>query len=224
MIAAAVTSVALSVSPARVALEPRSPTVLRVSGPNVPVTVTAVGYGLDLRGHQRVLRAPAPWLVVSPRRVVATRAGATVRLRAKLPPAAAGDRFAVVLVTATAGSRVGVAVRVRLGVVASIRAPGKVRRRIVVQSLRLRGRALRLMLVNRGNVAETLRRADVSVRVGRALLRPRARQLLPHARALFVLPWRGTAGARLVARVQVRHRIRTMVCKQWERNRPVPLR
>jgi hypothetical protein len=213
VIAAAVASVALTVSPARVALEPRSPTVLRISGPNVPVTVTAVGYGLDLRGHQRVLRAPASWLVVSPRRVVATRAGAAVTLRAKLPPTAAGDRFAVVLVTATAGSRVGVVVRVRLGVVASVRAPGKVTRRIVVRSLRLRGRVFELTLANTGNVAETLHPADVTLTVGRARLHPRARQVLPHTRALFQLAWRGAVRPRFVARVRIRQRNRTMVCK-----------
>ena len=219
MIAAAVASVALTVSPARVALEPRSPTVLRVSGPNVPVTVTAVGYGLDLRGHQRVLRAPAPWLLVSPRRVFATRTGAAVTLRAKLPVAAAGDRFAVVLVTATAESRVGVAVRVRLGVVASVRAPGKVTHRIVFRSLRLRGRVFELMLGNTGNVAETLHPADVTVTVGRARLHPRARQLLPHTRALFQLAWRGRMKPRIAARVEVKHLVRSMVCRRRRQSR-----
>lgn len=217
MITAAVTSLALSVSPARVALEPREPAVIRISGPNVPVVVTAVEYGLSLRGRQRVLRAPVSWLVVSPRRVVTTRAGAPVTLRAKLPARAAGDRFAVVLVTATTGPRVGVSVRVRLGVVASVRAPGRIRRRIVVRSLRLRGRVFELMLANTGNVAETIRPTDVTVRVGRARLHPRARQLLPHTRALFELSWRGGAKRRIVARVQVRHVSRTMVCQSDRR-------
>jgi hypothetical protein len=217
VIAAAVASVALSVTPARVALEPRLPTVLRVSGPNVPVTVTAVGYGLDLRGRQRVLRASASWLSVSPRRVVANRAGTPVTLRAKLPRAARGDLFAVVLVTAAAGSRVGVAVRVRLGVVASVRAPGKVTHRIVVRSLRLRGRVFELMLANMGDVAETLHPADVTVTVGRASLHPRARHVLPHSRALFQLTWRGVPTARLVARVRVRQLVRALVCESPSR-------
>jgi hypothetical protein len=218
VIAAAVASVALSVSPARVALEPRTPTVLRVSGPNVSVTVRAVGYGLDLRGRQRVLRASAPWLSVSPRRVVATRTGTPVTLRAKLPRAARGDLFAVVLVTATSGSRVGVAVRVRLGVVASVRAPGKVTHRIVVRGLRLRGHVFELMLANMGDVAETLHPADVTVAVGRARLHPRARQLLPHSKALLALSWRGVPTARLVARVRVRQLVRALVCKSpsWQ--------
>ena len=208
MIAATAASVALSVSPARVVLEPRKAGVIRISGPNVPVVVAAVGYGLDLRGHQQVLRAPASWLVVSPRRVVATRMGAPVTLRAKLPPAAAGDRFAVVLITAKAGSRVGIAVRVRLGVVTSIRAPGRVRHRVVVRSLRLRGRVFELMLANTGNVAETIRPADVTVRVGRTRLHPRARQLLPHTRALFLLPVPRAVSPRLAAHARVAVRLR----------------
>jgi len=218
VIAASVAATALTVSPARIALAPGKPAAVLVSGPNVPVVVTAAGYGLDLRGRPRVLRASAPWLVVSPRRVVATRAGASVALRVKLAPRTPpGDRFAVVLVTATGASPVGVAVRVRLGVVASVRAPGKVARRIVVRSLQVRRngrrRVFELMLANTGNVAERLRASDVTVTVRGRRLHPRGRELLPHTRALFDLPWRGIAATRVAARVQVRHLIRNMVCK-----------
>jgi hypothetical protein len=218
VIAATVAAAALAVSPARVALAPGKPTVVLVSGPNVPVVVSAAAYGLDLRGRPRVLRAPASWLVVSPHRVVATRAGAEITLRARLAPGApAGDRFAVALVTATGASPVGVAVRVRLGVVASVRAPGRVARRIVVRSLRVRrserGRVFELMLANMGNVVERLRPADITISVRGRRLHPLGRELLPHSRALFELPWRGRPPIRLVARVQVRHLIRNMVCK-----------
>jgi hypothetical protein len=229
MIAAAVAAAALTVSPARIALAPGRPATLLVSGPNVPVVVTAAGYGLDLRGRPRVLRAPAAWLVVSPRRMVATRAGAPVTLRARLAPGAhPGDRFALVLVTATGASRVGVAVRVRLGVVASVRAPGKVTRRIVVRSLRVRRsgrvRVFELTLANTGNVVERLRAVDVTVTIGGRRLHPRGRELLPHARALFELPWRGLAPQRLVARVQVRRLTKNMVCKPGGRQRLPHLR
>ena len=213
---------ALTVSPARIALAPGKPAAVLVSGPNVPVVVTAAKYGLDLRGRPRVLRTPAPWLVVSPRRVIASRTGVSVTLRAKLEPGTPpGDRFAVVLVTATGTSPVGVAVRVRLGIVASVRAPGRVARRVVVQSLRLqrngRRRVFELVLANTGNVVEHLRAADVTVGVRGHRLHPRGRELLPHTRALFELPWRGLLPKRLVARVQVRHLIRNMVCKSGGR-------
>jgi hypothetical protein len=229
VIAAATAAAALTVSPARIALALRKPAVVLVSGPNVPVVVSAAAYGLDLRGRPRVLRVRASWLVVSPRRIVATRAGARITLRAKLGPGApAGDRFAVVLVTATGTSPVGVAVRVRLGVVASVRAPGRLARKIVMRSLRMRrngrGRVFELMLANLGNVVEHLRPADVTISVRGRRLHPRGRELLPHTRALLELPWRGFAPARLTARVQVRHLIRNMVCKSGRGQRVPHLR
>ena len=104
-----------------------------------------------------------------------------------------------------------VAVRVRLGVLVVVRAPGTVVRRLQLQGLRAiqRGgrRLLGLGVVNHGNVTETLSRVRVIV-AQTGSRRPsetfvaRTRDVRPHTRASFEFRLRtrlrGAATARVV--------------------------
>jgi hypothetical protein len=87
-----------------------------------------------------------------------------------------------------------VAVRVRLGVVVTVRAPGIVVRRLVLRRLsvarRGRRRLLELRVSNRGNVTETLARVHVTVsrvRTGRRLvtLGTARRDVRPHSQGIL---------------------------------------
>jgi hypothetical protein len=109
-------------------------------------------------------------------------AGATgsVTITSRVPAEAEpGDHDALVLFTTRRRTADGLAVRVRMGVVVVVRAPGTVVRRLRLQGLRrvgktARGRALELVLLNRGNVTETLARGGATValeRGGRRLAR-----------------------------------------------------
>jgi hypothetical protein len=104
-----------------------------------------------------------------------------------------------------------VAVRLRMGVVVVVRAPGEVVRRLRLRRLRVaregRARTLELVVVNGGNVTEPLRRAQIVLsRIaggGRlATLFATARELRPHTRGVldFRLGRRlhGVAAARVV--------------------------
>ena len=136
-------------------------------------------------------RAAASWLTVVPGRFV-LRPGATRSLivRSRLPRRVEpGDHDALVLLTTRPRRDGGVAVRMRIGVVIVVRAPGRIVRRLAVRDLRVRRagrvRVLELRLANRGNVTESLARGqvrlalrrrgarDVGLRAGRRTIRPR---------------------------------------------------
>ena len=100
--------------------------------------------------------------------------------------------------------------RVRLGVVVVVRAPGKVVRRLAVVEIRARhvgrSRIVALILANRGNVTETIGGSCVLIwlhRRGRLLARLRApeRRILPHTSGLVELTYRGRARGRVRVRV-----------------------
>jgi hypothetical protein len=160
----------------------------------VVVDVGRAGFSLDLHGRPRIVRrvharAATGWLTVSPRRFV-LGAGATrsLTVSSRLPRRAEpGDHDALVLLTTRPWARAGVALRMRIGVVVVVRAPGRLVRRLALGGLRARrgprGRVLVLHLRNLGNVTEwlghgyvvlSLRRGGVETR-----LRSAARELRP---------------------------------------------
>jgi hypothetical protein len=189
---------ALTATPAHVALVGAARAEVRVTNPGrsaVVVDVGRAGFSLDLRGRPRVVRrggarAAASWLTVAPGRFElrpgATRAlTVTSRLPRRVEP---GDHDALVLLTTRPRRDGGVAVRMRIGVVVVVRTPGRIVRRLAVRELRVsragRVRVLELRLANRGNVTESLARGqvrlalrrgalDVGLRAGARTIRPR---------------------------------------------------
>ena len=213
--------VALTASPARVVLAGADRAEVRVvNAGRTPVVVSAAraGFALDLRGRPRIVRPRArtavPWLTVRPRRL-ALRPGATatVTVSSRPPPGAEpGDHDALVLLTTVAPAANRIAVRMRLGVVVVVRAPGTVVRRLDPLTLRVRQvrgrRALELLLANRGNVTERLTRARVRVwlerRGGpRVRLQPDPRDLRPRTRGIVRLPYRGRWRGRVTVRLEL---------------------
>ena len=175
---------ALTAAPAQIALPGAARTEVRVTNAGLSVVVVDVvraGFSLDLRGRPRVVpgdgaRAAASWLTVAPRHFVlrpgTTRSlTVTSRLPRRVEP---GDHDALVLLSTRPRRDGGVAVRMRIGVVVVVRAPGPIVRRLVVRDLRVlraRGaRVLELRLANRGNVTESLARGVVRVGLRRGAL------------------------------------------------------
>lgn len=172
------------------------------------IGVRIAGLALDLRGAPHVVgdSPGSPLLAAAPRRlVVAPGHVATLTVRARRA-GGAGDRPALVLVTARSGAGAGVGVRVRFGVAVEVRLPGAVMHRLALGALRVRGRTLELAVRNRGNVEERIVRGVLLAQVWRrgrllAAVDPRAQDVLPHARALL----------RLRAPVGIRGRVRVVV-------------
>jgi hypothetical protein len=204
-------SIALAASPAHVSLQGSGHATVRVTNSGrrpVVFDVRRAGFALDLRGRPRIVaggkRDAISWVRVHPSRV-ALRAGASASLTvaAKVPAGAEpGDHDALVLLTTRPRGDAGVAVRVRIGVVIAVRAPGRLLHKLALRRLRIRRRGhlrtLELLVVNRGNVTERLGRERVSLSLGRAgrvlaKLRPEPRELLPRSRGLLVFRYRGRA-------------------------------
>lgn len=207
----------LSAAPARVTLAGPESKTIRVTnsgGRRAIVDAAPAGFALDLRGHPRIVRASPLRLTLRPRRL-GLRPGevATLTVSALLPRhARAGDHPALVLLTTRPQSGAGLGVRLRIGVVVIVRAPGTVARRLAVRRLRVRrarpGDRLEVMLVNRGDVAERLGRDRVRVtlrRRGRLLARLRAapREVFPRARARESFRYRGPFRGPATAVVEV---------------------
>jgi hypothetical protein len=178
----------------------------------VVVDVARARFALDLRGRPRVGARRPTWLAVSPRQLsLAPGANATVTVTSRVPPGAEpGDHSELVLLTTRSPTARGLPVRVRLGVVVVVRAPGKVVHRVNVLRIRARrvgrGSMLGLLLANRGNVTETVGGSCALLwlhRRGRILARLRApeRRILPHTSGLVELTYRGRVRGRLAARV-----------------------
>ena len=211
--AAAPSPVALVVSPSHVALSgsARAPVTVTNTGTRpVVVDVARAGFALDLRGRPRAVSRGSSWLAVGPRRLtLAPGATATLTVSAHVPRRAQpGDHSELVLLTSRPPTRRGLPVRLRLGVVVVVRAPGKVVRRVSAISLRVRragtARVLGLLLANRGTVTESVGGSCTVLwlhRRGRILARLRAveRRILPHTRGLVELVYRGRLRGRLQA-------------------------
>ena len=212
---------ALTATPTRVLLAGSQRAAIALANPGkspVVVDVGRAGFLLDRRGRPHIAprdipRAAVTWLSVRPAHVVVppgTRRTLTVTSR---PPRRAepGDHDALVLLTTRPRGGAGVAVRMRIGVVVVVRAPGRVVRRVVLGPPRVRRvtrrRMLEVLLVNRGNVTETLRRGSVRVtltrRNMRTTLRAGARDLRPRTSGVMLLPIRRGVGGWFSARVEV---------------------
>jgi hypothetical protein len=132
----------------------------------------------------------------------------SARLPAQVEP---GDHDALVLLTTRVRREGGVAVRMRLGIVVVVRAPGRVVRRLVLGRLdvrRTRGaRIVELRVANRGNITETLgkRRLRVWLRQSRAVTRLDAapRDLRPRTSGIVQLRYGGRLRGWVTARAEV---------------------
>jgi hypothetical protein len=211
---------AISATPARVTLAGSGEATVRVTNPGqspLVVDVSRATFALDLRGRPTIAmgtgRRIATWLAVHPARLVvpvgATRPlTVTARLPRLIEP---GDHDALVLLTTSPRRGASVAVRMRLGIVVVVRAPGRVVRRLAVAGLRVRrgagGRILEAVIVNRGNVTETLARGQVRVvlRRGGAQVRLRAgdRDLRPRTRGVVRLRYAGRLAGWVTATVEI---------------------
>jgi hypothetical protein len=212
--------VALTAVPARVLLVGKTREAVRVTNSGtkaVVVDASTAGFALTLRGRPRIVRrgarSAASWLRLRPRRLaLPARTSASILVSAMVPPnAEPGDHDALVLLTTRPSAGARVAVRVRLGVVVVVRAPGTIVRRLQLRGLRVgkRGgrRVLELRIGNRGNVTETLagvRLALSRAGTGRRLatlvaarrdVRPRTQGLLEFR---FSRAVRGAVGAHVV--------------------------
>jgi hypothetical protein len=212
---------ALTATPARVALAGTASAIVRVTNPGtapVVVDVGRAGFSLDLRGRPKVVarggpRAAAAWLAVRPARFL-LGAGATralivsSRLPRRVEP---GDHDALVLLTTRPRRRGGVAVRMRLGIVVVVRAPGRVVRRLAIGGLRVRrvgaARVFELRVANLGNVTESLARGRVRIVLGHGDTRARvpslARELRPRTSGFVELRYGGALRGWLTARLLV---------------------
>jgi hypothetical protein len=213
--------VALTASPARVLLDGGSRATVRVTNTGarrVVVDVSRAGFALDLRGRPRIVRSGATrsaerWLTLTPARfALAPHATVSLQLASKLPRRAEpGDHDALVVLTTRPLQRGRVAVRLRVGVVVVVRAPGRVVRRLVLRGLRVnrhgRVRTLELVVANRGNVTESLERvrAVLSRRSGRrvAVLAAGARDLRPRTGGILEFRVRGSTHGWIDARVVI---------------------
>lgn len=213
MIAVAVAAIALTVSPARVDLVGASTQVVRVRNAGrtrAVLDVTRAGFALSVRGRPVIVKSSAPWLSFSPRQLwIAAGGSAALTVSARVPRGLApGDHPALLLLTQRPVARGGLAVRTRIGIVVSLRVPGRVAHRLVVGGVRVRGRKVLVSLANSGNVTETLARSQVTVTLWRgrrlvARLRPPARELLPGARGILELRYAGRIRGPITARVEI---------------------
>ena len=205
----------LSVSPAHVELAPGAHRVVAIdtgSARGLAIAARVAGLTLDARGRPRLVRPgdAAPWLRLSAATLRAShgRARLTITVR-RVSHAAPGDHTAVVLLTATQPGTAGVLVRMRVGLVVSVRVPGKVVHRLALASgvtLLRKRRTLELVLTNRGNVTEHVdasRLTVVLMRAGRtiAILRPQRREFLPRSRGLVVFGYPARLRGVFVVRV-----------------------
>jgi hypothetical protein len=214
--------VALTASPSHVELAGSGRASVRVTNngtASVVLDVSEAGFALDLRGRPKVVarsaaRSAASWLSFRPSRL-SLRPGAAgvVAIRSRVPVRVEpGDHDALALFTTRRRAAAGLAVRIRMGVVVVVRAPGEVVRHLTASRLRLvrrgRLRTLELPLVNRGNVTESFGRAKAVLtleRGGRRLAKLHAlpRELRPRTRGILEFRYRGSLRGRLVARADV---------------------
>jgi hypothetical protein len=202
--------VALSVSPAQLAFA--APGSRRIKLRNDGAERIVVDVARRTVGRRT---AGKTWLQIVPARL-SLRSGesAILTLRATLPGRAEpGDHHVLLLLTTRplGGGRVDV--QVRLGVRIKVVVPGRVVRQVRLGGLHVqRRRGARFMFVsvaNRGNVTVQLRGRVTALLVRRgqqlARLSPRAqRVLLPGARAVLALRYRGRARGLVAVVVRVR--------------------
>jgi hypothetical protein len=212
--------VALSVSPAHISLDAGGEATVRVgaiAGGRLRLRATVMGLALDMRGRPRIVgpRDAGTWLTVGPRTIFAGRDGATFIVSSRRPPRARpGDHSAIVVLTATAPARKGVAVEMRVGLVVTVRVGGHLVRRLQVVAARAkrlpggRGRLILVTVANRGDVIESIGGAHLEVtllRRGRTIARFRGvrRKVLPRTRAVVSFRCRAPTHGEVRARIAV---------------------
>lgn len=207
----------MAVTPSRLMLTGASSATVHLASAGVAVVdAQATGLAVDLHGRPRVASAgdAASWLEVAPRHfTVRPASGAGISVTAKPPRGARpGDHVALLLLTTRPSSSAGVAVRVRIGIVVTVRVPGRLVRRLVLERIRLRRRGheriVEFDIANRGNVTERLPRRWIVVtlsRRGRVLARLSSapRDLLPFSRGRADLVYRGSARGWVRALIEV---------------------
>jgi hypothetical protein len=213
--ALAAAHLSLAASPAHVSLVPGGRQAVHVTASGVGalhVEARVAGFALDLRGHPRVgASAPGvPLLRVTPPRITVGRRGADVVISSpRTPGARAGDHSAVLLLSAVAPPG-GLRARMRVGVVVSVRVPGPIVHELGLAAIRARrsthSRWMEIIVVNRGNVIERGARISATLAQGArvvARLRPSRRTILPHAQALYRLPYRPNLSGATTLRVEL---------------------
>jgi hypothetical protein len=185
--------VALSVSPARIAVTApasRAITLRNTGVEDVLVEVTRRAVGESAAFKSWVHNLPARQTI---------RAGRSARFTLRVSRSARatpGDHAAVVFLTTRRPRAEGVAVRLRVGVRLIVRMPGRLVRRVEVGRPRVRRGRIILWVANRGNVIVPLRH-EVSATLRRggggrvaARLRPRIPALLlPRGRVAMVFQY-----------------------------------
>jgi hypothetical protein len=212
---------ALTATPAHISITGSGRATVRVANPGsspLVVEVGRAGFSLDLRGRPRIVareaaRAATSWLSVQPGRfVLAAGASRVLAVSSRLPARTEpGDHDALVLLTTRPRRSAGVAVRMRIGVVVVVRAPGRIVRRLVVGRLRVRrahgSRILELSVANRGNVTETLARDGVRVsllrRGRRTTVSAESRDLRPRTSGVVQFRYHGRLSGWTTARVEI---------------------
>jgi hypothetical protein len=213
-LAAAPTHALLSVSPSHVELTPGARRTIAIdagSARSLAIGARVAGLTLDVHGRPRLVRPgdAAPWvhLSASTLRTVHGRAQLTILVR-RVAHDAAGDHTAVVLLTATQPGTTGVLVRLRVGLVVSVRVPGKVVHRLALAghaTVLRRRRTIELVLANRGNVTEHVDGSRLSLILTRggktiAVLRPQRREFLPRSQGIVVFGYAARLRGTVVAR------------------------
>jgi hypothetical protein len=192
---------ALTASPARLALTPGARGTVLVLNPGrstAVVDVTRAAFSLDARGRPRIGGAGKPWFTVRPRRLVLPAGGqaSLVVKGLRRPGAGPGDHASVLLLTSGLAGPPAVRVRMRIGVVVAVRVPGRVRRSLALEPPRVvrraRMRVLRVTVENRGNVDEWIGRERLMVKLVRrgrvvGVLRAGGRRLLAHGKGIVEL-------------------------------------
>jgi hypothetical protein len=184
------------------------------------VDVRRAGFALDLRGRPKIVptaRSSAQsWISARPASlVVGARQSTTITVTANVPHRAEpGDHQALVLLTTRPRGHTTVAVRLRLGVVVAVRAPGRIVHALALRRLGVRRtrvlRMLDLVVANRGNVTERLDRDRMSVvllRSGRVIARlhPESRDVLPRSRGFALFRYRGRVRGKVTVLAMLRH-------------------
>jgi hypothetical protein len=213
--------VALTAVPARVLLTGTTRAAVRVTNSGakaVVVDVSKAGFALTLRGRPRIVRrgarSAARWLKLQPSHLaLPARTSASLLVSAAVPrKAEPGDHDALVLLTTRPSTGARIAVRVRLGVVVVVRAPGRAVRQLELRRLWVarRGgvRVLELRVANRGNVTEALghvRAWLARAPTGRRLARLVAarRDLRPHTQGILEFRLRRAVRGAVSARVVI---------------------
>jgi hypothetical protein len=198
--------VSLSATPARLTLLGGIPATLMLhndGSARVRVVAQTSSFALDVDGNATVAprreppRSARGWLSVRPRQLVlAPGQEGLVHVLARPPRGAtAGDHHALVLLSSVVPGRSRVSVRTRLGVLAFVRVPGRVVRRVTIARVRVLGRHRRIAVTvaNHGNVTERLARGQVTIALRRAgrppvVLRTRPRDLLPGTSGVVSTP------------------------------------